>query len=106
MESPELLLEELRQIIADSSMGIAREFIGTENSWLACYATRLTVLSLHLDGNWLERCLGPGQSGVVYEKLRRLCQRHADLKRRYPLKTDVPPATLRDELITSLDILA
>jgi len=98
-------IEEAENAILKSPEQIEEEFRRTDNSWLACFGSRVFVIETYLSGKKAETELGTEKYNTVQEKLEALKQKLYDLKQQYSAKNTVPSDKIKKELLNMLDVL-
>jgi CheY-like chemotaxis protein len=99
-----LKLKELQKEIANSATEIEREFTkGSGASWLACVATRLTVIDFALLEEDIKKLLTPEQYEKATLKMQKVKKRLNEFRQQFGAG-DVPEE-IKKELIQALNIL-
>ncbi|MFH1668032.1 MAG: hypothetical protein ABH884_03365 [Candidatus Komeilibacteria bacterium] len=99
------IIQEVEQNILDSRQKIEDEFTSTDNTWMACFITRLTILYMRLLSSDAKSELGTEKYDVVSQKLEALNEKAVSLSNRYPDKLTSPPEDIKNELLKSLNVL-
>lgn len=86
----------LAEFAAESAQAIEREFNRTQNSWLACYGTRIFVI---------ETRLYP-PTDTITQRLEDAKIRLQYLHAQYPEESDIPPVDIQTDMLSRLDVLA
>ncbi len=99
-------LEYLQKIIKNAPERIKKEYATTENTWLSCLITVLTIIRLRmlLHKAKLEELLSPEVHKTAMAKLAALERRVKELKKQYPQKETDPPDKIKEELLKAANI--
>lgn len=95
-------IAKLRQIILESESGIANEFDKKENSWAACFATRVTSVSGQLDIIKRLKMLPDDRIAALCDKADQLIAMGTTLREQYPSRRDIPPEAVQSAALAEL----
>ncbi|MCR4280217.1 MAG: hypothetical protein NUV82_02190 [Candidatus Komeilibacteria bacterium] len=105
-EKPKGLREEIEELIKVAPSEIEREFTTTDNSWMECYESVLFLLEVYFKvGKRAKLELGEEKYEMILDRLTNLRNRFSKLKADYPIRSKIPPVTVREGLIGDLDLL-
>lgn len=96
----------LCQTILGSDSGIEDELNRTDNSWAACYATRVIAVSLQLEMIKRLGSLSGDRITALSEKIDRLFVLARELRSEYPFRENEPPEAVRSAAIAEIRALA
>lgn len=103
-KAPKNLIEEMKEMILESSKSIEAEFLRSPNPWLACFAGHLDKLEVYLS-------LSNKKGLFTFDEYKKLDNKIEDLKKEVYLlrkqyfdKDTIPPEEIKKELLKKLDI--
>jgi len=104
-DEPKNDFELLQEAIALSPQEIEREFANTDNIWLACVNTRLTIIMNYLGLSQMESLIDKETEVVAQEKAQVLAQEVLKLQNVYGEKSSVIPEEIKQDILSRLNVL-